>query len=197
MAKVTAPLFSASASGKIANLMVHFPWKGIAVVRKWLKPSNPMTEYQGNQRLLLGGIGRSTRCIGLTSPYHADALALAPSSQTFVSTIVQYIVKNLFPGPKGDIVTQFEAMYTEYNGHTAKTEFDSKAASLGLADFDVSYKTTTHKFVKGMQLYLLAKYATLRHAAETSVFNRVPYTTSLSAWDSGKVDDFATDLASV
>jgi len=53
MAKVIAPLLSFSASGKIANTLVAFGWKGIQVMRKYVVPSNPNTKAQKDQRDLL------------------------------------------------------------------------------------------------------------------------------------------------
>lgn len=50
MAKVKGPLFSLSASGKLADTLVYMTWKGIQDVRKWLKPANPNTENQQVQR---------------------------------------------------------------------------------------------------------------------------------------------------
>lgn len=50
MAKVTMPLMSATASGKIGNEIV-FDHRGI--VRKWVKPANPQTAGQVAQRNLL------------------------------------------------------------------------------------------------------------------------------------------------
>lgn len=46
MAKPTAPLLSFGASGKIADAMVFSTWKGIAYVRRYLKPANPNTVAQ-------------------------------------------------------------------------------------------------------------------------------------------------------
>jgi len=50
VAKLNAPLFSFSASGKLANALVYFGWKGLNVVRSWVKPSNPKTLAQTTQR---------------------------------------------------------------------------------------------------------------------------------------------------
>ena len=50
MARVTAPLLSLSASGKFADTLVASSWKGIPVMRQYVKPSNPDTEAQGDQR---------------------------------------------------------------------------------------------------------------------------------------------------
>jgi hypothetical protein len=50
MAKVTSPLYSVRASGKLANSIVYFPWKGLDCVRQWLIPANPRTTPQTTQR---------------------------------------------------------------------------------------------------------------------------------------------------
>jgi len=50
MAKVKAPLFSFGASGKLADALVYFPWKGLNCVRSWVKPSNPKSTDQVTQR---------------------------------------------------------------------------------------------------------------------------------------------------
>lgn len=50
MAKLNAPLFSFNASGKIANALVYFSWKGLDVVRSYVVPANPKTSGQVTQR---------------------------------------------------------------------------------------------------------------------------------------------------
>ena len=50
MAKVTGPLMSMDARGKLANAIVFIGWRGIQDVRKWVKPANPRTEAQVAQR---------------------------------------------------------------------------------------------------------------------------------------------------
>jgi hypothetical protein len=59
MAKVFGPLHSDGATGKLANAIVFFPWKGNNVVRKWLKPTNKKSAKQGVQRCIMGGTGRA------------------------------------------------------------------------------------------------------------------------------------------
>lgn len=50
MAKLTAPLFSLKASGKLANTLVYMSWKGIEDVRQYVIPANPNTAKQQTQR---------------------------------------------------------------------------------------------------------------------------------------------------
>lgn len=49
-AKVSAPLFSFGARGKIGGALVYFPWKGIDCVRSYVIPANPQTDAQVTQR---------------------------------------------------------------------------------------------------------------------------------------------------
>jgi hypothetical protein len=46
MARVTGPLFSLSASGKLANAIVFSRWRGVLDVRSWVKPKNNQTVNQ-------------------------------------------------------------------------------------------------------------------------------------------------------
>ena len=50
MAKVTGPLFSLTARGKLANSLVYMNWKGIDDVRQYVVPANPRTAGQQTQR---------------------------------------------------------------------------------------------------------------------------------------------------
>jgi len=77
MAKVSAPLFSLEARGKIADAMVFFPWKGRHVVRQWLKPSNPKLTLQGDIRQTLGGLGRACSHVHKASQYAVDTRVIA------------------------------------------------------------------------------------------------------------------------
>ncbi len=71
MAKVKAPLFSFGASGKIADALVYFPWKGLNVVRSWVKPSNPKSTDQVTQR---GYVTACVAAIHTAQGLAADAL---------------------------------------------------------------------------------------------------------------------------
>jgi len=50
MAIVKGPLFSLSATGKLADALVYMTWKGINDVRKYVIPSNPKSTLQTTQR---------------------------------------------------------------------------------------------------------------------------------------------------
>lgn len=50
MAKLSGPLFSLGASGKIAGTLVYSVWKGTKYVRQLVIPANPKTASQQTQR---------------------------------------------------------------------------------------------------------------------------------------------------
>lgn len=76
MAKVKGPLFSIEARGQIANAMVHFPWKGRNVVRKWLKPANPRDVNQQLIRQKLAALGKAVKEMDTASLLPPDGSAL-------------------------------------------------------------------------------------------------------------------------
>lgn len=50
MAKLTAPLMSFNARGKLAGSLVFMGWKGLKTVRQYVTPANPQTADQVVQR---------------------------------------------------------------------------------------------------------------------------------------------------
>lgn len=190
MAKVTGPLQSWTASGKIANALVFFPWKGLNVVRQWLKPSNPMTGGQGDARLFLGGTGRACKPVQEDSYYIGECRDVAVAGQTWISELVGYIITNKFAD-----ATAFEAEVTAYEAHAEKAKFDSEAATLGLVEFDVSYKSTADVYAPGLMLYILALYGIARQTDDATRFNKVPYTVAIGTWSSANIDSMIVDLA--
>lgn len=183
---------SMDARGQIAKSLVFMGWNGIKSTRMWLKPAQPQTADQGDVRLVLGGLGRASKPVGIGSQYQIDAKVVAPAQQSWISRFVQFI----YTGFMSD-ATAFEAQYTEYDAHTAQAQFDTDAALAGLTDFDIPYKGTSHKFVAGLQFYELAKYAINVHGSNPELFNRAPYTTALASWVSGDVDDFLDDVQTI
>lgn len=189
MAKVTGPLFSISASGKIADAMVHFPWKGLNVVRGWVKPANKKTPDQGDIRQMLGGIGAASHVAQIGSACQVDLIDLAEGVETWVSALVKYVILNIFTD-----AAAYEAEHALYAAHTLKSEFDATAAGLGMKDVDIVYRGTTSAFEAGFQLYMLARACIAIHATYPTLFNRVPYLTALASWTLTQSGEFVLDL---
>ena len=184
MAKVTGPLLSISASGKIADSIVFFGWKGLQCVRQWLKPANPTTNHQGDVRIMIGGVGRA---VGKVLPEMAFAqqlidLDLIPAGQTKQSFLVQYIKNNYL-----STTTAYTAALALCTGHTAYTSFGGLADLLLITEFDLDYADIA-ACDKAFGLYLIAK------AAIDLDFVGAPYTTALTSWTTTHVYSMGKDF---
>jgi len=131
MAKVAGPLYSAEARGKIADIMVHFPWKGRACVRQWLKPTNPKSVSQIEVRshvyfLSKGGMYFANR----TSEKKGASVdkdlikAVTPSAQIWNAYLMQQCI--------GDLRANWEAAETAYSALTGTeiTDWNDAAGTL-------------------------------------------------------------------
>lgn len=183
MAKVTGPLMSMTASGKLADTIVFFSWKGIATVRQWLVPANPQSADQGDIRLVLGGLGRGCGKVEPNSAFHDQLkdLDVIPAQQTKQSYLVQYIKDNFIAGKGATLASNYSAVLAECKGHTAYTGFGTGANTLTLTEFDLDYATIA-AFDKALGLYLLAK------AAIALGFTGSPYTKTLADWTGAQID---------
>lgn len=184
MAKVTGPLMSMSASGKLADAIVFFGWKGTNVVRQWLKPANPQSSDQGDRRIMVGGTGRAVGKIAVGEDFAQQLidLDLIPGGQTKQSYMVKYIMDNYLA-----TTTAYASMLAELTGHTAYTDFGTLAENLEVAEFDLDY-ATVDPYNKALGLYLMAK------AAIALGFVGSPYTLALASWTATAIGKFESDL---
>lgn len=184
MAKVTGPLYSMSASGKIADAMVFFGWKGVNVVRQWLKPANPQSASQGDVRIIMGGTGKAVGTITPSSAFHQQLidLSLIPGGQTKQSYLVKYIIDHYL-----DNATNYTTQLAACTGHTAYSDFQSLADSLSIVEFDLDYATVA-AYDKALGLYLIAK------AAIALGFTGSPYDTALSSWTATEIGEMGADF---
>ena len=189
MAKVTGPLFSVSATGKVADTLVFFGWKGSSVVRQWLKPANPQSAGQGDVRIVLGGLGRACGKVVADGAFHTKLknLGVIPSDQTKQSYLVKYIRDTYLGGSGATMTGNYIAQLALITGHTAYTSFDAGADALTLIDYDVSYASVA-PFEKSLGLYLLAK------AAIAIGFTGAPYSTALTSWTAGAIDKMVAHM---
>lgn len=190
MAKVTGPLMSMSATGKLANAIVYFPWKGLHVVREWLKPANPQSGAQGDQRVIAGALGRGTSVVHTTSDFAAEIRAYMAAGLTWPSAIMKYMVDNVVNDG-----TAWVALVTEYEAHTATAAFDTEAAALNLQEFDLDYKAMADLAAPGAILYCLAKFATNWELLGTKGFQRSPYTIALASWVEANIQSMVAEFA--
>ena len=190
MAKVTGPLFSLSASGKIGDAMVHFGWKGLNVVRGWVKPVNKHSPDQGDARLMLGGLGRAMKAVVKDSACYADLVTLSETPETWNSAFVKYGILNIFTS-----AVLCNAEITAYGSNNAKTYLDSLAVALGINALDNVDAGIVNPMTGGFMLYMIARIAIAIKVEKPTLFARAPYTTALASWGEATVNDFAVDIA--
>lgn len=184
------PLLSGEARGKIANAMVHFPWKGMAVVRKWLKPTNKMSPDQGDQRIFLGGTGKACGLIRPNSG-HVNVssfaqqlidLKLVTGYNTKQSFLVQYIIGNYLTD-----ATAYTSALSSFTNHTVYDAWENAADALSLTQFDLAYASVA-PYDKGFGLYLIAQ------AAIALGFQGTPYALSLASWVTASISSMISDF---
>jgi len=187
MAKVTMPLLSGSASGKIADALVFMTSKGRNIVRQFVIPANPKTTGQGDARIILGGLGRAVGTIQKDKDFAnmLNALNLIPSGQSKQSYLVK-VIKDLYLAD----ADAFTSLKSTYGSHTAKAAFESAADTLGIAAFELDYATIT-EFEKGFGLYCIAK------AAIALGFAGAPYSTAVASWTATEVNAMIAQFTTV
>lgn len=184
MAKVTGPLMSMSASGKLADAIVFFTWKGNNVVRQWLSPANPQSSTQGDQRIIMGGTGRAVGKITVDENFHGQlvTLELIPGGQTKQSYMVKYIIDNYISN-----ATNYSTELACMKAHAASDHIQEVADALNLLEFDLDY-ATVDPYDERLGVYLMAK------AAIALSFTGAPYTKTLADWTGVQFSNFQTDL---
>lgn len=184
MAKVSGPLMSMDASGKIGDAIVFSKWKGQNYVRQWLKPANPQTADQGDTRVRVGGTGKACGKVSVLGVINEklQALGVIPSGQSKQSYLVKYILMNYLTN-----ATTYAEQLAALTGHTAYTAFQAAADTLGISAFDLAYASVA-AYDKGLGVFLLAK------TCQALQFTGEPYTTALSAWTGADIDLFVADF---
>ncbi len=184
MAKLIGPLFSIGASGKIADVLVYFTWKGRNVVRQFLIPANPQSSDQGDRRIIMGGTGRAVGQITVDQPFHQQLidLELIPGGQTKQSFMVKYIIDNYISN-----ATNYSTELACMKAHAASDHIQDVADSLGVLEFDLAY-ATVDPYDERLGLYLMAK------AAIALGFLLTPYSLTLTDWVNAQWSAFETDL---
>lgn len=162
MAKVSGPLLSIEARGKIAEALVFFPWKGRHLVRQWLKPSNPERDDQGYVRVILKVIGKAIARITsksqvgdtIDSYLYTKVKAKTPATQPWNAYFAKQFLED-FKAAGALVQSSFDNMITAFSTHTASSDFVDIGASLNLSDFKFDYGYTD-TVEEGFLLYAAA-----------------------------------------
>ena len=186
MAKVVMPLLSAEASGKIADTMVYFPWKGRNVVRRWVTPTNPRSAGQKKIRTMLAAVGKNLAVMSTASPVGAIITvirAVTPAGMIWNAHFTQQSVDHI------KTLANWTDLLSEYtNAVIPCTEFALAATTLGMAAL-LTGDNFSEEVAPGMQLFLGA-YAAYKLALCTA---RSAYTEFPTAWSTATITNFAGD----
>lgn len=177
-------MHSDGASGQFAKAMVFAGWKGVSYVRKYVIPANPQSVGQGDQRIIMGGTGRSCGKVSVAGSFNTklSALAVVPAGQSKQSYLVKYILDHYL-----STVTAYESELAELTGATAYTAWQTGATALGISNFDLTYATTS-AFDRGLGIRLLYK------TAQALGFTGTAFTATLSAMTGADIDAFVATL---
>jgi len=189
MAKVIMPLLSAEASGKIADTMVFFGWKGRNVVRRWVIPTNPRSTEQKRIRTNLAAMGKNLKAIVTTGADPAIVTlirAVTPSNQIwnahFVEQTLDYIKT---PANYTTLLDAFTG--TPY----VFTEMGLGAGTLGMESI-LTGDNYDHEVSAGFQLFLGAYAAhKLALCGATGIYTEFP-----TNWTSEALTCFVQDYQS-
>lgn len=151
MAKVISPLFSFEASGKIADSMVFFTWKGRNVVRKWTIPTNPMSSDQGDIRLKLLACAKGLKPAVLTANFVTGTKDLTPAGQIWNAFLIKTIMDQYIKG-----TTAYAALQSAYTRSTCVSQWDDCATELGMINEWITYAAIA-TIAHGQQLFQMAK----------------------------------------
>jgi hypothetical protein len=187
MAKVFGPLHSDAASGKIADAMVHFGWRGLNVVRQYVIPKNKKSATQGNNRTFMGGTGRACGKIKKNSIFANEltTLKLVVAPDTKQSMMVAYILNHYLTD-----ATAYSTYLHELTSHTAYTAFQAGALAVGLTVFSESYDAVAD-YDYALGFYLIAK------SAIALGFTMTPFTVPLTSWVAAQVSALVTSFTPI
>lgn len=191
MAKVSGPLFSIEARGKIGNAVVHFPWKGRYCVRRWLIPSNPRDIDQRIVRQKMACIGKPISKILTASELPSDGSAIYEGIKNATPTAQiwnAYFTKTFMDFAKNEL--NFTTLRYDFTSSTYTANWDAVAAQLGLSDLTGDMYATTIE--SGLQLFAAA-YAAFALNLSTG---RLDYSTYPSNWDDADITNFGSDITS-
>ncbi|KKL86953.1 hypothetical protein LCGC14_1939620, partial [marine sediment metagenome] len=139
MAIVKAPLLSLGASGKIAGTLVATTWKGLKVMREYVKPANPRTPDQLVQRGLFADAVSAWRLYltnaEIRAAWNKKALVSGKPQSGFnsaVSSLTQIL--------KGDPSASYVDSFAESAGQEVNLSFlnmDNGAIGDEVGTFDI------------------------------------------------------------
>jgi hypothetical protein len=153
--RLTGPAMSMTASGTMGKVLTFSIWKGIAYGRIRVIPINRNSALQKGVRSILGTLAKACRVVltlakdtpltGTGSQFFIDAVAIAPSGQSWLSYLQQVMNGG------------FAALVSAYSGMTTVAGYyETQALDAGMSAY-TDKSGVLHD--AGEQLYILASFA--------------------------------------
>jgi len=157
MAKVTAPLLSLGASGKIANTLVASVWKGIPYMRQYVVPANPQTTDQVAHRNAFTAAVAAWRNY-ITGALAREAWRVWAGIQSGAMSNFNGAVGNLVTALKADADASFMTLWAEASQVVTITmkNMDDGATGDEAGDFIPWIGTTPTNLIAGAALTIAA-----------------------------------------
>lgn len=173
MAKLTAPLLSFGARGKLADTLVYFPWKGIHAVRSYVIPANPNSGAQQTQR------GYLTTIVALwhTAALDADdktawnrAASVLSSPMSGFNAFMRYFIDRLVAGVTANLPTNGTAV--DNGAGSVDVDVDDSAPNATTASVSWGYSPSSLINTTALALAANVWSATLAVAPNSKLYYR-------------------------
>jgi hypothetical protein len=131
MAKVTSPLLSFSARGKLADSLVFFPWKGINAVRQYVIPADTPSAAKDTQRGYITTAVAEYHAAGYTPTDMVAWETLAGIGSAIMSGFNRMIKEHVLQEKLGNVWTRlYQGSMTEPTTTTIDAHVNKAAGGL-------------------------------------------------------------------
>ena len=188
MAKVTAPLQSFSAAGKVADSLIFQTHNGRNVVRKYFQPRNPRTPTQEDNRLIMAYVGQFLDSVDTSLPWFQDLQTLVPPTMTWASFVQQYVTNRFGRGHAGVL-----AIHNEFTTVPNERVIELFAEAIAYEDKVFLGATDGGRTIEAGASFQLPYLIAQTYRATTNLFNRPIYDIEFGAFTTPDAIAFKQD----
>ena len=189
MAKVTGPLQSFSAAGKVADSLIFQTHTGRNVVRRYFRPRVANTREQVNNRHFLRFVSQGNNAITPGLPYFNDLQTVVPNTQNWASYMQILASRRYGRGTAGLL-----AWDRDFNRHPNRVLINDFAARIDMIGFDFDDGNLPDQVLNGGALFFFIAEVAFELRATTNLFRRPVYETPLDSWTLTEATEFKQDF---
>ena len=191
MAKVTGPLQSFSAAGKVADSLIFQTHTGRNVVRRYFRPRVANTREQVNSRHFLRFVSEGNNAITPGLPYLNDLLTVVPNTQNWAS-YMQVLANRRY----GTATAGLLAWDRDFNRHPNRVLINDFARRIDFIGFEFDDGTQPDQIINPGALFFFIAEVAFEIRATTNLFRRPVYETPLDSWNLNHATEFKQDFTS-